>query len=173
MFDKFLKSYLTNYSELQTIVNTPIIGFQISIDDTGVKLLGGINKNTPPQVVTVYDIIVNKLKKLNEVNDGKGPVVLTDKDLDQIISTAFTEGLGEPDEVSYSVGEEAEDLVTYTWDFGGGELKRTVAMPKREDEINRMDKNSLEYFNAMLNQAIIDEDYKKAAEYRDKINNFS
>ena len=171
MFDDYLKFYLTNYSDI--LPNNNTVGFHISIDDNGVKLIGGITEDTPQPVVDVYNIIIGKLKKLNDISEGKGPAVLTDKDLDQIISTAFTEGLGEPDEVGYSTGEDNEELVTYIWDFGDGELRRTITKPKKEDEIERMDENSVEYFNAKLTQAISNEDYEMAAHYRDKINNFS
>ena len=171
MFDDYLKFYLTNYSDI--LPDNNITGFHISIDDTGVKLIGGVDENTPQPVVDVYNIIIGKLKKLNEISEGKGPAVLTDKDLDQIISTAFTEGLGNPDDVSYSTSEDGKELVTYSWDFEGGELKRTVTKPKEVDEIEKMDKNSVEYFNAKLSQAISNEEYEIAAYYRDKINNFS
>ena len=171
MFDNYLKFYLTNYSGLLLIGTES--GFHISIDNDGVKLIGGIDDNTPEQIVKVYDIIIDKLKKLNELADEDNPPLLTEDDLDYIISTAFKEGLGEPDKIVKSLDENGEEISTYHWRYDSGILTRTVLTVHDKDELELMDKNSIEYLKAKLAEAITNEDYMKASEYRDKINNFS
>ena len=49
-------------------------------------------------------------------------------------------------------------------------MARVSIKPTSEELIKKMDKDSVEYFEVKLKEAITNEDYLLAAEYRDRIN---
>jgi len=141
--------------------------FGIKIDENGAEILGGVNENTPPEIVELFNLIEDKMDSLHENGQYNK---LTGDDIEQIISHVFMDNLGEPD----SIIENETDGITFekrSWRIGDGLLSRTIIKPKSEDEIKKMDKNSIEYLEVKLQEAIDIEDYDKAAEIRDKITN--
>lgn len=167
MFENYLDFFYTNESSIMDDENyLPPGGFGIRIDDNGVEILGGVDENTPDKIIKLFDSIKEKVDSLKENGQFQK---LTSDDIDRIISNIFEDSLGEPD----IYDESNENGVIYekkSWYIGEGMLSRTIIKPKTEEEIKKLDKNSLEYLEFKLQEAIDSEDYEKAAKYRDKIN---